>query len=103
MFPIGSLWVRDHDDEKPSAPASRPSRNSPFIASSSSSVQVRRTLSSPITTRRRAEWPTLNPALTATLPSMASKYSAVVCQLHGTPCCNASSGMPSTRASIRIR
>ena len=73
------------------------------MASSSSPVQARRTLSSPITTRRSAEWPTLNPALTATLPSMASKYSAVVCQLHGTPACSVSSGMPSTRASILIR
>ena len=103
MLPIGSLWVRDHDDEKPSAPASKPARSSAFMASSSSPVLARRTLSSPITTRRRAEWPTLNPALTATFPSMASKYSAVVRQLQGTPCCSASRGMPSTRASIRIR
>ena len=42
-------------------------------------------------------------AVEATLPSMESKYSAVVCQFQGTPCCSASNGMPSTRASIRIR
>ena len=95
--------MRAHDDEKPSAPASSPARSSSCIASSSSGFDSRAVASSPITTRRMAEWPTMKPALIPSRPSISSKYSAVDVQFHGTPSRSDSSGMPSTRASIRIR
>ncbi len=103
MWPSASLCVRAHDDEKPIAPASRPARSRARIASSSSGFDSRVVDSSPITTRRMAEWPTMNPALMPSRPSISSKYSAVVVQFHGTPVRSDSSGMPSTRASMRIR
>ena len=64
---------------------------------------VGRLASSPITTRRIAEWPTRKPALTASVPSRRSRYSPNVRQSHGTPACSDSRGMPSTRASMRMR
>ncbi len=103
MCPSASLCVRAHDDEKPSAPASSPARRSACIAASSSGLASRAVASSPITTRRIAECPTMNPALMPRRPSISSKYSAVVVQFHGTPSRNDSSGMPSTRASMRMR
>ncbi len=45
----------------------------------------------------------MNPALIPSRPSISSKYSAVVFQFHGTPVRSDSSGMPSTRASMRMR
>ena len=45
----------------------------------------------------------MKPALGMSVPSRRSKYSADVRQFHGTPCCRLSSGMPSTRASMRMR
>ena len=101
--PSASLWVVDHVDEKPMAPADRPSLSSVAMASNSASVASRSVASSPMTTRRMAEWPTLKPALTARSGSTASRYSAVVRQFHGTPSRSDSKGMPSTRESIRMR
>ena len=103
MWPSASLCVRAHDDEKPIAPASSPARSSACIASSSSGFASRAVASSPITTRRIAEWPTMKPALIPSRPSISPKYSAVDFQFHGTPSRSDSSGMPSTRASMRIR
>jgi hypothetical protein len=45
----------------------------------------------------------MNPALTPSPPSTASKYCAVDDHDQGTPVRSDSSGMPSTRASMRIR
>ena len=45
----------------------------------------------------------MKPALMPSRPSISSKYSAVVFQFHGTPSRSDSSGMPSTRASMRMR
>ena len=73
------------------------------MAATSSSVASRSVAASPSTTRRSAEWPTLKPALIPSSGSTASRYSAVVRQSHGTPSRSDSSGMPSTRESIRIR
>ena len=98
-----SLWLGDHVEEKPSAPAFRPARSRATIASISSWVASRLLASSCITTRRSALWPTENPAFGMSVPSRASRYSAVLVQFHGTPFCSDSSGMPSTRASIRMR
>ena len=84
-------------------PAASPSRRRRFMPSSSSGVLSRSVDASPITTRRSAECPTRNPALGMSVPSRRSRYSAVERQSHGTPCCKDSSGMPSTRASIRMR
>jgi hypothetical protein len=50
-----------------------------------------------------AEWPTMKPALIPRLPSMEARYCSVEVQDHGTPSRSASRGMPSTRASIRMR
>ena len=73
------------------------------MAVTSSSVAARWLASPPITTRRMAEWPTIIPTFTPTLPSRASRYSAVVRHDHGTPSRSDSRGMPSTRASMRMR
>ena len=101
--PSASLWVSAHDDEKPRPPAASDSRSRFDIAARSSSVAASPTLRSPITTRRSAQWPTMKPAFTESVLSKWSKYSAVVVQSHGTPAASASSGMPSTRASIFMR
>ena len=62
----------------------------------------RRPRRSPITTRRNAECPHKKPAFTrCPTASTRSRYSANVFQSHGTPCCSAGSGMPSTRAISR--
>jgi hypothetical protein len=73
------------------------------MAPTSSAVAGRVTASGPITRRRMAEWPTMNPRLIAGVPSMRSRYSAVVVQSPGTPAWRAGSGIPSTTASIRTR
>jgi hypothetical protein len=103
MFCSVSLCVVDHDDENPIAPASMLSRTRACIAAISSGVASRRVASRPITTRRTAECPTLNAALTDRVWSSSARYSAVVFQFHGTPSSSDCSGMPSTRLSIRIR
>ena len=101
--PSPSLWVSDVVVEKPNPPASKPSRSRRVIRSNSSSVAARSLAASPITTRRIAECPTMNPALMTRRPSRASRYSAVVRQFHGTPSRSDCNGMPSTFASIGIR
>ena len=73
------------------------------MAATSSLVASRSFAASPMTSRRIAEWPTMNPVLIASVPSIRSRYSAVVDQSHGTPWRSDSSGIPSTRASIGIR
>ena len=80
-----------------------PRATRPCIAASSSSLHLRSVAASPITARLSAEWPTMKAVLIASPPSSRSRYSAVVRQSHGTPCSSASRGMPSTRASIRMR
>ena len=103
-LPRWSLWLGDQVLLNPIAPAARPARSKVFICSSSASVAWRAVASSCITTRRRAEWPTRKPAFGISRPSSRSRYSAVdVHSPHGMPCCRLSSGMPSTRASMRIR
>ena len=101
--PAASLCVLAHDELKPSPPAAMESASIRFMACSSSGVASCPTERSPITTRRRALWPTRNPALGMSVPSMESRYSPKLRQSHGTPSCSEASGMPSTRASIRIR
>ncbi len=101
--PAASKCAGPHDDVNPSAPARRPSRSSAVMAAISSDRAVRSVASSPITTRRRAEWPTEKPAFTPRVPSSRSRYSAVERQSPGTPACSASRGMPSTTASMRTR
>lgn len=59
--------------ESPHAPASMASFNSPTIRSSCSGVGCPPTASAPITYRRRAQCPTMNPALTAIRPSRAPR------------------------------
>ena len=73
------------------------------MRASSSGVLMRSVAASPITTRRMAEWPTMNPALIDSLPSRRSRYSSVVVQSHGTPTSRADRGIPSTMASICMR
>ena len=72
-LPSPSLCVSEVVVEKPKPPASRPSRRSRAICASSSSVAARSLAASPITTRRIAEWPTMNPALITRRPSSASR------------------------------
>ena len=45
----------------------------------------------------------MKPALMASVPSNCSRYSPKERQFQGTPCCRLSSGIPSTRASMRMR
>ena len=59
--------------EKPIPPASTDSCSSRTIWSIWSSVASLPTASGPITLRRRAQWPTLNIAFTATFPSSRSR------------------------------
>jgi hypothetical protein len=73
MWPSASLWVRAHEDEKPMPPASSPSCRRRSIAASSSAVASRVVDSAPMTIRRIAEWPTMNPALTPSRPDTASR------------------------------
>ncbi len=85
-------------------PASIDSFSSCRIRAICSGVASWPTESSFITIRRRAQWPTRNPTLTAVPVSLRrSRYSPKVCQFHGTPSSSASSAMPSTRTIIRLR
>ena len=68
-LPSPSEWVRDWEDEKPSPPASMDSASRRDISAISSSVATSPPRSAPMTHRRRAQWPTRNPALTPRLPS----------------------------------
>ncbi len=102
-LPSASLCVGDTVLEKPSPPAAIDSRSSSCIAAISAPVAWLPTARAPITWRRNAECPTMKPALIASLPSSASRYSPKLRQFHGTPSRRLSSGMPSTRASMRIR
>ena len=70
------------------------------MAMTSSSVAVRSDASSPITWRRRAQWPTLAPMLTATRPSRLARKSPTEPPWKSTPAARASADMPSTRLSI---
>jgi len=101
-LPSPSLCVVACEDEKPIPPAASDSPSSRHIASSCSAVAALPTASSPITTQRIAEWPTRNPAFTARPPSMRSRYSPKVRQSYGTAASSDSSGIPSTRASMRV-
>ncbi len=71
------------------------------MAAISSSVATSSPRAAPITLRRSAQCPTKNPAFTPRLPSSASRYSANVDQVHGTPFSRAARGMPSTLAIMR--
>ena len=104
MRPSASLWVRAHDDENPSAAGleavaqqALPSRPT------SSSVAAARVAASPITTRRMAEWPTMNPALIAEPALDGVEVLRGGRPVPGHAGSEGSSGMPSTRASMRIR
>ena len=99
--PLASLWLRAYDDENPMPPTASPWRSRDAIASISSVVAVRSLACSPITMRRIAECPTMNPAFTDGRPSRRSRYSDVEVQSHGGPLMRASSDIPSTLASIR--
>jgi hypothetical protein len=101
--PSPSTWVGAHDDENPSPPAASASASSARMRSISASVAAR-SVPARRTARRRAEWPTITPTFTAgAAAATASRYSANVRQLHGTPAASVARGMPSTRASMRIR
>ena len=70
------------------------------MAAISPSLATSSPLDAPMTLRRSAQWPTRKPALTPSRPSSASRYSAKLDQLQGTPFSRAASGMPSTLAII---
>ena len=55
-----------------------------------------------MTSRRSVEWPTRKPALTAMRPSRRPSQSPNEPQSQGRPACSAGSGMPSTRAIMRL-
>ena len=61
------------------------------------------TASSPMTTRRRAEWPTRNPAFTPTRPSSRPSHSPKERPAPVEACSSAARGMPSTLAIMRAR
>ena len=100
-LPSPSEWVRDCDEEKPSPPASMDSASSALMAATSSSVATSAPRSAPMTHRRRAQWPTRNPALTPRFPSSLPRYSPKVVQSQSMPSSRATRGMPSTLAIIR--
>ncbi len=101
-MPSPSLWVGACDVENPSAPSSRERANTEAMACTCSSLAAVPTASSPITERRTAEWPTRNPAFTATDPSRRPSHSPK--ELHDqSRHSKAARGMPSTRAIIRAR
>ncbi|CAM5263276.1 hypothetical protein STANM309S_06326 [Streptomyces tanashiensis] len=99
--PSPSEWVEDWVVESPQAPASMASFSRATICASCSDVGCPPTASAPITYRRRAQWPTMKPALTAIRPSRASRYSAKEDQLQSTPSSRALRAMPSTFEIIR--
>ena len=72
-WPSPSEWVNASVVEKPMPPASIDSCSSRTIWSTCSGVASLPTASGPITLRRSAQWPTLNIAFTATLPSSRSR------------------------------
>ena len=100
--PSASLWVGAVEVENPIAPASHASVTSCAIVAIWSSV-AGSWQASPSTARRTAEWPTRNPALTPTAPSNRPNHSPKLVQSQDSPASSASSGIPSTRAIIRMR
>ncbi len=101
-WPSPSLCVCTCEVEKPRAPSSSAACSAASMASMSASVAVPPTARSPMTSRRSVECPTRKPALTAMRPSRRPSQSPNEPQSHGRPSCNAASGMPSTRAIIRL-
>ncbi len=99
--PEPSEWVDDWVVDRPQAPASMASWKRSSICCICSGVGWPPTASSPMTWRRRAQWPTMNPALTAIRPSSASRYSPKVDQVQSTPSSRALRAMPSTLLIMR--
>ena len=102
-WPAPSLWVFDCDVDNPRAPSASASPSSVTIFSICSAVAAPPTASSPIAASRIAVCPTRNPALTAIRPSSRESQSPKDDHCQSSPARSASSGMPSTRASIRVR
>ena len=102
-WPEPSLWVFDCDVDSPSAPSASARPSSATILSICSSVASPPTASSPIAASLSAECPTRKPALTAMRPSSRASQSPNDSHFQSSPALSASSGMPSTRASIRVR
>ena len=103
-LPAKPTCRREVELEKPSAPAAMASPTIRAMASTSSGRAERSVESSPITSSRTAEWPTIAPTLTA-VPrvSMASRYSAKLSNRDpSSPSSSASRLMPSTFSSICI-
>ncbi len=99
--PSPSEWVEDWVVESPHAPSAIDCLSSATIAANCSGVARPPMASGPMTWRRRAQWPTMKPALTAVRPSSAARYSPKEDQPQGTPSSSAASDIPSTRHIIR--
>jgi hypothetical protein len=101
-WPSPSLWVGACEVEKPRAPSAMhlPARST--RADTWASVASAPTASSPMTARRRVEWPTRKPALTPTAPSNRASHSPKDRHDQSRDASEAS-GIPSTRAIIRAR
>ncbi len=101
-WPSPSLCVCTWEVEKPSAPSSSAVCSAATIEAMSSSEATPPAARSPITSRRSVEWPTRKPALTAMRPSKRPSHSPKELQSQDSPARSAASGMPSTRAIIRL-
>ena len=73
------------------------------MASSCAGVASCPTASAPMTMRRSALCPTRKPAFTATRPSSRSSHEPKLSHSRSRPASSASTGIPSTRASIGSR
>ncbi len=97
-----SLCVCTCEVEKPRAPSSSAACNAATMAAMSSGLAAPPTARSPMTRRRSVEWPTRNPAFTAMRPSKRPSHSPNEVQSQGSPAWSAASGIPSTRAIMRL-
>ena len=103
--PLASLWLMAHDDgEAEAAGFEALAQQALHLGQVGRRRPPHRRPARPSPAGAAREWPTMNPALTASVPSRRSSHSPKLCHVpHGTPCCSDVSGMPSTRASMRIR